>query len=247
MRLFGANLFVRRKNQVRKNKILMIFIVVPVYNENPTVVRKTVTDLLQAAFNVVLVDDASQNRIKEQLCDLPIHFLQHAINLGQGAALQTGTEYALTKNASVIAHFDADGQHHTKSLMSLIKSLNLNIDIVLGSRFLASTPNHMPVLKKSLLRIATIVNFLFTGVLLTDAHNGMRAMNRKAASVIKLKENRFAHATELLSEIKKNKLRYLEVPVEISYSNYSLGKGQKTSNAFTIVVDLILRKVFKKS
>jgi hypothetical protein len=79
---------------------------------------------------------------------------------------------------------------------------------------------------------------------LTDAHNGLRALNRYAASQIVLRENRFAHASEILVQVRQQRLRYTERPTRIVYSAYSLGKGQKIWNSVNIVLDMLLRRVF---
>ena len=197
-------------------------------------------------YRIIVIDDGSKTNLYHTLKKLPVYFLRHQINLGQGAALQTGIEFALSKNAEYIVSFDADGQHQPADIDNLIQPLlNNEADIVLGSRFIRGATHNMPAARKIFLQIARYLNYIFTGVLLSDAHNGLRAMNRNAASGIKIQENRMAHATELLSQIRKTHLRYLEVPVTIQYTPYSKEKGQKLVNSFRIFFDLILNKIFK--
>jgi glycosyltransferase involved in cell wall biosynthesis len=182
----------------------------------------------------------------KQLHDLPVVLLEHKVNLGQGAALQTGLTYARKLNTDIVITFDADGQHNEEDIKSLIAPIITNVaDVVLGSRFLPDNVSRVPLTKRFILQFARIINFLFSGVLLTDAHNGLRALNRTALAKINLTENRMAHASEFLFEIKKHKLRWKEIPVHIRYTEYSIQKGQKTWDSIKVLFDLLLHKLFK--
>ena len=222
-----------------------VAVIIPVYNESRQI-RATVEPLLQAGYTVVAVDDSSSDTSAEVLKGFPIHVLRHFINLGQGAALQTGMCYALHLKVKYLVHFDADGQHRAEDIEGMLEPLiRGEADVVLGSRFLREADRQaIPVLRKLLLRAAVNVNQLFTGVSLSDAHNGFRAFTRDAAKCIHLKENRMAHATEILWQIRQNRLRIAEHPVHIEYTAYSRAKGQSSLNAFHIFMDLILRKLF---
>lgn len=221
-----------------------IFIVIPSYNEGE-VLRDTVSSLQSLPYEIVVVDDGSKVDSHPMLAGLRVHYLRHPLNLGQGAALQTGMDYALEKGADVVIHFDADGQHDLNDIPTFLNALENGADVVLGSRFLrASDLEQVPKGKRILLRGAKIINGIFTGMWLTDAHNGFRALNRKALEAIDLTENRMAHATEILSLIKAAKLKVQEVPVTIRYTEYSQAKGQKWTNSINILIDLILSKLF---
>lgn len=222
----------------------LLYVVVPAYNEAPTI-RTVVEELLAQHYHVVVVDDGSAKSLAESLAGLPVHFLKHGVNLGQGAALQTGMEYALSQGAGYIATFDADAQHRASDIEKMKDVMDKDqLDIVLGSRFLLPS-RQIPFSRKLLLQLARFLNFLFTGLYLTDAHNGLRLLNRKAAETIVLKENRMAHATEILGQISTHRLKYCEVPVQISYSAYSLQKGQTNWSGFRILIDLLLAKIFR--
>jgi hypothetical protein len=84
-----------------------------------------------------------------------------------------------------------------------------------------------------------------TGLRLTDTHNGLRAMTREGASRISLRQNRMAHASELLEQIAVSGLRHIEVPVTIDYTRYSLAKGQRLSGSFAILFDLLAQKLHR--
>jgi glycosyltransferase involved in cell wall biosynthesis len=223
-----------------------VFVVVPAYNEGAAR-PATLRTLVAAGYSVVVVDDGSKEEVAPALAELPVHLLRHPINLGQGAALQTGTTYALAQGAAIIVHFDADGQHSADDIPRLVEPLLAGqADVALGSRFLRPDDAHLvPRARRWLLKCGVIINGLLTGVWLSDAHNGMRALSRRAALEIELCENRQAHASEILVQIRRAKLRWVERPTRIEYSAYSRAKGQSPWNAVNIVFDVLLRKIFR--
>ena len=114
------------------------WVVVPAFNEAP-VIRRNVTELRARFPYVVLVDDGSQDATASEALAAGAVVVRHAVNLGQGAALQTGIHYALAHGAAYIATFDADGQHHVEDLAAMLDLLQeQHLDIVLGSRFLVA-------------------------------------------------------------------------------------------------------------
>ena len=217
------------------------FVVIPAYNEAATI-GAVIQAVHERFANLVVVDDFSTDQTSELASQYPIYYLKHVINLGQGAALQTGNEFALGQGADLIVHFDADGQHRVEFIDKLIEPIQKGqADIVFGSRFLG-TASKIPWFKRNvILPIARLVNWLATGVYLSDAHNGYRAMSRRAAELIKTNQNRMAHATEIVSLARQYNLRYVEVPVAVEYHEF----GQGLAGGLRIVRDLISRSIFK--
>jgi glycosyltransferase involved in cell wall biosynthesis len=228
---------------MHKHVSKQVFVIIPAYNEG-SMLASTLRPLVQQGYAVVVVDDGSHDDTWALLADLPVYALRHSINLGQGASLQTGMTFALQQGAEIIVHFDADGQHRVEDIAMLIAPVCAGeADVVLGSRFLRKTDSvHVPRMRRLMLRVAVLVNWMITGLWLTDAHNGLRALSRRAASQIELCENRFAHASEILLQIRHQRLRYTERPTTIVYTSYSLAKGQKPWNALHIVMDLVIRR-----
>lgn len=220
-----------------------IFIVIPAYNEGD-VIKETVMACIQNGYNnIIVVDDGSSAPVQRLLNGLNVVVIRHNINLGQGAALQTGMTYAYTHSAEAVITFDGDGQHDIKDVSPMLDALsNEEADVILGSRFLKPLKNTIPFSRVMVLQVARVVNFLFSGMLLSDAHNGLRAFNRKALKHIRITQNRMAHASEILLEIKRHKLRYKEMPVTIYYTEHSRTKGQSVLNAVNIIFDLIFKK-----
>jgi len=228
--------------QVRNNEV---YVVIPAFNEN-SVLASTVREVLAHGYSVVVVDDGSAKSARECLDGLPVHYLRHAVNLGQGAALRTGSEFAISRGAGIVVHFDADGQHDASLIKSLISPIvRGEADVALGSRFLnAADRGAVPAAKRIVLRVGILISWLFTGIWLSDTHNGFRALSRSAAGELRLEENGFAHATEILGLIRSSRLRWVEVPVAVRYTEYSRRKGQSVLNSFNILIDLVLRRIF---
>ena len=144
-----------------------------------------------------------------------------------------------------VVTFDADGQHCVEDIAAMVEPiLRGTCEITLGSRFLGTSEN-VPPSRKLTLRLAVLFTRIFSGVKLTDAHNGLRAFSRAAAGKIQIKLDRMAHASELIDQIKRSGLPFTEVPVRIRYTEYSLGKGQTARGALQIVVQYLLGKVLQ--
>jgi glycosyltransferase involved in cell wall biosynthesis len=214
-----------------------VWIVVAAFNE-ARAIAPVIAGLRVAYGNVVVVDDGSSDATAQRAEEAGARVIRHAINLGQGAALQTGIEFALANGAEAIVTFDADGQHRAADVATLLDALRTaRADFALGSRFLGNTSN-MPLSRHLLLRAATWFTRLTTGLAITDSHNGLRAMTRRGAKAIHIRQNRMAHASEILNQIAASGLKYVEAPVTIEYSRYSLAKGQRLGNSVDILVDL---------
>lgn len=221
----------------------MILVVIPAYNEAKTIGR-VIRGLFENGLkDIVVVDDGSVDGTVVEAEEMGVKVLRHEINRGQGAALETGDAYAREIGADIVVHFDADDQFNPSDINKAVNFLKeKNFDIVLGSRFLDNR-SRLPFLKKVLLLpIARWINFLFTGFLLTDVHNGFRVLSKKALDKIHIKQDRMAHNTEILQQIKRNGLTYAEFPVEVCYHTY----GQGAAGGFRIVGDLFLGLFTKK-
>ena len=221
-----------------------LWIVIPAYNEGE-VLRSIVAGVRQLYGNVIVVDDCSSDDTSAAACAGGAVVLRHPINLGQGAALETGIRYALSCGAETIVTFDADGQHQVADIAVLVKrQVETGADIVIGSRFLGQAMG-MPWLRRYVLRLAVIFTRITSGVSLTDAHNGFRLFTRHAAKKIRIGQNRMAHASEIIDKIGALGLSVVEAPVTILYTEYSLRKGQKLSNAINILSELFIARLNK--
>lgn len=196
----------------------------------------------QTFANIVCVDDGSDDASAAEAAAGGAIVVRHPTNLGQGAALRTGLDYALQDpKAEYFVTFDSDGQHQVSDVEGMLERLDRgDLDIVVGSRFLDAR-TQPGTLKRIVLKFAVMFERLTTGVRLTDAHNGLRAMNRTAAGAITIEQNRMAHASEIVAEIGRKRLRYAEFPVHVVYTEYSRSKGQSIWNSVNILSDLFLK------
>ena len=219
-----------------------VWIVVPAFNE-ASVIGDVVADLRAVFGNVVVVDDGSKDGTSATARRAGAHVVPHPVNLGQGAAIQTGIEYARAQpGARVFATFDADGQHRVKDVVAMIDRLSTDdVDIVIGTRFAEGPPARMPLLKRVVLQTAAWLSPSSRRLHLTDAHNGLRVFNKTVADALNITMNGMSHASEFIALIAENHWRVSEQPVEILYTDYSMSKGQPLLNGVNIVFDGFLR------
>ena len=219
-----------------------VWVVIAAYNE-ARAIGLVLAGLAGLPYRVLVVDDGSTDGTAHIAGHAGVEVLSHPINLGQGAALQTGIDYALLRGASHVVTFDADGQHRPEDIAALLTALAANdADFALGSRFRGGAID-LPALRRLMLRAATWFTRRTTGLDITDVHNGLRAMTRRGAGRLRLRQNRMAHASEILHQIAASGLRYVEAPVTIQYSRYSLAKGQRASEFVVILLDLFAQRL----
>ncbi|PIR04254.1 MAG: hypothetical protein COV59_03670 [Candidatus Magasanikbacteria bacterium CG11_big_fil_rev_8_21_14_0_20_39_34] len=214
----------------------MFVAIVPAYNEGRTIER-VVKELLSCVDSVIVVDDGSTDATAQKAKQAGAVVLSHKINRGQGAALETGHEYARKIGADYVLHFDADLQFDIQDIVPAFHALQESkADILVGSRYLDNRSN-IPFTKRYILSpISRVVDFLFGGLKLTDAHNGFRILSKRALRSIVITHEGMAHATEIPRLVKKNKLTYIEFPVKVTYHEY----GQNLFGGINVVKDLIL-------
>jgi polyprenyl-phospho-N-acetylgalactosaminyl synthase len=219
-----------------------VWIVVPAYNE-ASVIGDVITDIRSVFDHVVCVDDGSKDDTADLALRAGAHVVSHPVNLGQGAAIQTGIEYARSQpGAQVFATFDADGQHRLKDVVAMIDRLVADdVDMVVGTRFAEPGASKPPFLKRIILRAAAFLSPSSRQLGLTDAHNGLRVFNRTVADALNLTMSGMSHASEIIALAAENRWRVAEEPVEILYTDYSKSKGQPLLNGVNIVFDGLLR------
>ncbi|HLF56770.1 MAG TPA: glycosyltransferase family 2 protein [Thermoanaerobaculia bacterium] len=221
-----------------------VWIVVPCHDEGP-VVGGVVRELLRVFPRVVAVDDGSTDDTYARLLETGAAVIRHPVNLGQGAALRTGFDFALARGARYLVSFDGDGQHRVEDAVALLDRLvERGADVALGSRFLDGR-TRMPAARRRLLRAAVRFTRWVSGLPLTDAHNGLRAFRREALVRLDISQPRMAHASEILHGIARLGLRWVEVPVEIAYTERSRAKGQVALDALSVLLDLFVRRFLR--
>tara|TARA_B100000212_G_scaffold316360_1_gene271190 strand:- start:228 stop:905 length:678 start_codon:yes stop_codon:yes gene_type:complete len=216
-----------------------IYVVVPAFNEQK-VIKDIINSLLKKFSNVIVVNDGSNDRTLEIINDLDIKVLSHEINLGVGAAVQTGFDYvSKIPNAKAVITFDADGQHHVEDAVAMAKEILICEEgIIFGTRFPKHSKN-IPKVKRFVLKLIAKITDLVTGVTLTDAHNGLKAYKISTIKELELQFSSYSYESELITQVAKKKIEYKEMPTDIKYTSYSIKKGQKLLNGLLIIEDLL--------
>tara|TARA_B100000780_G_C21089371_1_gene438993 strand:+ start:296 stop:1000 length:705 start_codon:yes stop_codon:yes gene_type:complete len=216
-----------------------VYIVIPLYNEE-SILYEVITDLQKTFSNIIVVDDGSTDNSNELLKDMDVTLITHSINLGQGAAIKTAFEYVCTiDQAFAVVTFDADGQHSTKDAINFANEIiGCEEDIIFGTRFIENE-EYVPRLKRVVLKFATRVTNFLTNVKLTDTHNGLKAIKIKAIKKLNVDISGYAFESQLIVEVGRAKLLYKEISTHISYTEYSMKKGQGIRNSLIIAEDII--------
>lgn len=216
---------------------MKVYCVIPAYNEAKNI-SSVLSQVKPLADRVIVVDDGSTDGTAEALAGSGAVILKHIINRGQGAALRTGTRYCLENGADIIVHFDADGQFLSRDITRVAAPIKSGrAEVVFGSRFLSGGKFTMPFLKRLLIMpLARAVNKFFFGINLTDPQSGFRAMSAAAAARIGWRQDRMAHCSEIMFQVKKNNLKAVEVPIEVIYHRF----GQSFFDGVKILKDLFI-------
>ncbi|MGB3186506.1 MAG: glycosyltransferase family 2 protein [Ornithinimicrobium sp.] len=223
-------------------------VVIPVFNE-AAVLSTVLAEVLAHVDAVVCIDDGSSDDSAQRAHDAGAVVLRHPVNLGQGAALQTGITHVVSSRSREIAYhearyvitFDADGQHQIADAVAMVQHARSNdLAIVFGSRFLDNR-TRPGVLRRMVLKTAVWITNQQTGMRLSDAHNGLRVIRLDAAARLDLRQNRMAHATEIVLQLGRTRLPWSEFGVHVLYTDYSKAKGQSLVNSVNVLIDSILK------
>jgi len=219
-------------------------IVIPAYNEESSVAA-VVKGLRTAGFSrVLVVDDGSRDRTAESAERAGAAVLRHSLNRGLGGALATGIQAALRTDAEYIITCDADGQHAVEDVERVAGALaSGEADAVIGSRLLR--PGGMPLIRRAGNMGLNVITFALFGIWVTDSQSGLRGFTRSAAEKLRIESNRMEVSSEIIHEIRRNRLRFKEVPIRAIYTDYSLAHGQSHLNAANILLKLVLKKLLR--
>ncbi len=202
-----------------------IYIIIPVYNEAP-VIEETITEIKNAGYNnIIVVDDGSSDDSYYKILKMDVMALRLAINRGKGAAIKTGVEAAKILGADIVVTIDGDGQHNPEDIDSMLNLINQGYDVVLGSRL--KNPKGMPWYKIIANHLGNFFTLLIYGLWVTDSQSGFRAYSKKAIKLINTQTDRYEYDSEVIREIKRHDLKYIEVPIEVRYTDYSMNKVNK--------------------
>ncbi|EEI63544.1 glycosyltransferase family 2 protein [Corynebacterium glucuronolyticum] len=224
------------------------WLIIPCFNEG-TVIGDVIRHARETFPNIVAVNDGSSDNSAEEIHKAGAHLVNHPVNLGQGAAIQTGVEYARSQpGAQYFVTFDADGQHQVKDVVAMLDRLrNEDVDIIVGTRFgrPRKEDDQVPWIKRLVLKTVVLLSPRTRKLRLTDAHNGLRVFNKKVADELNIRMNGMSHASEFVAQMDERGWRVSEQPVDILYTEYSMSKGQSLINGVNILADGFIARRLK--
>jgi len=217
-----------------------VWAVIPAYNE-----EREIFGIIKKAGKyvdkVVVVDDGSKDLTNSIARAAGVVVICHIINLGKGAALKTGCDFAVKKGAEYIVSIDADAQHNPDDIPRFIEKLD-KYDIVFSYRKLSGK---MPlVLRFGNWLISRIVSMLY-GVSLKDTQSGFRAFSKNAYKKIRWNASDYSMESEMISRAGKQRLKYVQIPIQTVYSDKY--KGTTVIDGIKIVFNMIIWKFTGKN
>ena len=231
-------------SRVDKNKMAAtIAIVTPVFNEAEVIGDVIEEVRLYGDFILIVVDDGSDDDGFVRAAAHDVLVLRHKINRGKGAAVKTGIMAANLLAADIVVTLAGDGQHDPADIKTLIGPILVGeADVVLGSRLL-NRDEEMPFIKVIANIIGNFFTWIFYGILVSDSQSGYRAYSTYAALIIDTKADKYEYDSKVIREIKNNRLRFTEVPVQTRYTEYS--KGKKHKQGFVNGLQTLYRMIWK--
>ena len=217
-------------------KATKIFAIIPAHNEFKNI-GKVIRGAKKHVKNVVVVDDGSKDETPRIAKENGAILLRHIINLGKGAALKTGCDFAIKQRADDIIVLDADGQHDPAEIPNFINRLK-DADIVFGCR---KKRKDMPFIFKFGNWFITQATKFVCGIDLKDTQCGYRAFSSAAYKKIRWNASDYSMESEMIARAGKHKLKYKEVPIATIYSDKY--KGTTVLDGIKIVVNMLWWKV----
>ena len=204
-----------------------IFIVIPAYNEG-AVIKSVIREVKRQGYNhIIVVDDGSSDDTYLRAKKEGVVALRHILNRGKGAAVKTGIEAAKILGANIIVTLDGDGQHDAKDIPIVLDKIKKKYDVVLGSRFLKK--NKIPPFKVVANFLGNFITWIVYGIWVNDSQSGFRAYSKRAFSLMDTTHDRYEYDSEIIREIARNELRYIEIPIRVRYTSYSMNKANRQS------------------
>lgn len=207
-----------------------IYIVIPAKDEAERIGQVIYQTKLQGYDQIIVVDDGSSDRTAIVAGQHGATVLSHRINLGAGAATQTGVEFALKQGAEIIVTLDGDNQHFPEDIPKLLAALEeQEVDVVIGSRFLEGN-EEIPTLRRFYNKIGNLITTLITGAYTSDSQSGMKAFHAEFAYKVDFHFNGYEFCTEFIHLIRHHQATFAEVPIRVRYNQDTLQKGQSLGN-----------------
>lgn len=228
---------------VKDGMLRKYLVIIPAFNAEKKI-ESTITGVINIIGDpkkIVVIDDCSEDRTSEITKKFNVVLLKHSKNLGKGAALKTGFNYAIKKNTLQVLTLDADNQHDPVMIPFFFRELDLGkYDIVLGKRKINT--KIMPVDRYFSNQITSLIISLFFKKRIQDSQCGYRLLNLNLLKEINLKTNNFETESEILIEYIKRgaKIKQITIPTIYSDENSSI---KRTLDTFRFV-KMFIKKIW---
>ncbi len=210
-----------------------VWVVIPAYNES-----KHISDVIKKTKryvnNIVVVDDGSRDDTYKIAKRLDVYALKNIVNMGKGAALKTGCDFAIKNKADIIIVMDADGQHNPDDIPRILEALKDKDIAFTYRRFTRQMPF---LLKIGNILINKFIKLLY-GVELKDTQCGFRIFTSESYKKIRWTHSDYSMESEMIANAGKHHLKYGEIPIKTIYSNKY--KGTTIIDGFKIVFNMLL-------
>ncbi len=210
------------------------FAIIPAYNEEQHIAA-VISGVRKYLKDIVVVDDGSSDQTYEAAGKTGAAALKHVINLGKGAALKTGCDYAVEHGAEWLVLIDADTQHDPAEIPNFLKKLEEGNEVIFGYRIINSS---MPAVLRFGNRFITSCTRFLYGMRLHDTTCGFRALTAEAYKKIRWEAAGYFVEAEMIANVGKEKLSFAEVPIQTIYSDKY--KGTTVMDGVKIVGNMVL-------
>ena len=160
-------------------------IIIPAYNEQGSI-ADTIKDIRENApdFDYLVINDCSTDDTVKVCEENGVRYLNLAINLGIGGAVQTGYQYALANGYDYAVQFDGDGQHKAEYLKEMMEEIEKqDADMIIGSRFIDKEGFQSSVMRRVGISFFSGLIRVLTGKRVTDPTSGMRMAGRAVMEI----------------------------------------------------------------
>jgi len=197
---------------------LSIIVGIPAFNEEKNI-AVLIIHLKKIADKIIVCNDGSTDLTSKIAEELGATVINHAKNLGYGAAIRSIFLKSKDLDGDILVTFDADGQHRIEDINRVIKPIiNEESDLVIGSRFLDKSEKEIPQYRKVGIKIITKVTNATIKKQLTDSQSGFRAYSKKVLNELNPSELGMGISTEILIKASAKDFRISEVPITITYN-----------------------------
>lgn len=215
----------------------LYWVIIPAYNES-AYLERVLKKVKKIWPSFIVIDDGSSDNTSKMAQKLSPHVLTHTVNLGKGAALKTGCEYAFKHlNAKGVVFFDADDQHDAKCIPLMVEKLK-DFPVVLGVR---SFNNQMPFVRILFNRVSSIITLVFFGKYIPDIPSGFKAISIAAYKKVKWQSCDYLVEMEIASNVARYKIPFTEVPIPTIY--HDLDRGMTVLDILHMLYQMLLWKI----